>query len=53
MYIYIQTLKTYAHIYIYIYIYGVGCDVMVTVVGNVHGDSGSNPGRGCLYFTLS
>ena len=25
---------------------------MVAVVGNGHGDQGSNPGRGCLHFPL-
>ena len=35
------------HTYIYIYIY----DVMVIVVGNEHGDTSSNPGRGWLHFT--
>ena len=39
---------THTHIiYIYIYIYG----VMVTIAGNVHGDSSSKPGRDCLHFT--
>ena len=46
---------THTHIYIYIYIYiyiraGV-CGVMVTVVGNGHGEMSSNPGRDCLYLT--
>ena len=27
------------------------CGRMVTVVGNWYGDSSSNPGQGCLYFT--
>ena len=33
-------------IYIYIYIYA-----MVTVVGDGHGDTSSNPGRDWLHFT--
>ena len=28
------------------------CSVNVTVVGNEPGDSSSNPGCGCLHFTL-
>ncbi len=35
---------------IHIYIYARG--VMVIVIGNRHGDTGSNPGRGYLHFTL-
>ena len=27
------------------------CGVMFTVIGDGHGDSSSNPERGCLYFT--
>ena len=47
---------TYIYIYIYIYIYrvtppGGAPDVMVTVVGNRHGDTSSNPGRDWLNFT--
>ena len=27
------------------------CGVMVTIVGNGHGDLSSNPGQSCLHFT--
>ena len=26
------------------------CGVIVTIVGNGHGEKSSNPGQGCLYF---
>ena len=33
-----------------VYKWGGVSGVMVTVVGNGHGDPSSNSGRGCLYF---
>ena len=40
----------YNHEFICIYIYGGTCGVMVTTIGNEHGNPSSNPERGCLYF---
>ena len=42
----------YVYIYIYIYKLGGACGVMVIVRGRGHGDPSSNPGQGCLHFTL-
>ena len=38
-------------IIIIIIILGGACGVMVIIVGNGHGDTGSNPGRDWLHFT--
>ena len=38
-------------IYIYIYAFRDVRGIMITVVGNRHGDTGSIPGRDCLHFT--
>ena len=35
----------------YIFVLGGVPSVKDTFVGNVHGDTSSNPGRDCLYFT--
>ena len=45
------SLFTYIYIYIYICNYGGIRSVIVTVVGNKHGDPSSNTGQGSLPFT--
>ena len=39
------------HIDTYTYIHGGVHGVMVTVVGNGHGEQSSSTGQGCLHFT--
>ena len=43
--------NTWNHLTVYKQNIGGVCDVMIIVIGNVHGDTSSNPGRDWLHFT--
>ena len=51
MLIFVYWLSMFELINVSTLVIGGACGVMVIVVGNGHGDSGSNPGREWLHFT--